>query len=59
MTKPKGEEPSQLDKFKALARESECELGPDAFDQIIEGTKGIKPATKEEAFEAKRKGEAD
>jgi hypothetical protein len=59
MTKPKDEKPTQLEKFKALARELDAPLDADAFDQIIGGARGTKPPTKEEAFQAKREGKAD
>ena len=59
MTNRKLGTPTQLEKFKELARESECDTDPVAFDQAIKGARGIKPPTKEEAFKAKREGEAD
>lgn len=58
MTNKKSGEPTQAEKFKALAREVEADMDADAFDRLIKGTEGIKPATKEEAFEAKREGKA-
>jgi hypothetical protein len=57
MTKPKDAEPTQSEKFKALARVVEADMSADAFDGLLKGTRGTKPPTKEEAFEAKRKGE--
>lgn len=59
MTKPKGKEPSQIEKFKQLAREAEADMSQDALDKLIGVAGKSKAPTKEEAYKAKRQGEAD
>lgn len=50
---------TQAQKFKELAREVEADMGGEAFDGLLKGTRGTKPPSKEEAFQAKREGKAD
>lgn len=51
--------PTQAQKFKELAREVGADMGAEEFDGVLKGTRGTKPATKDEAFQAKREGKAD
>lgn len=59
MPAKKPDQPSQLEKFKALAREVEADMDAAEFDALVKGSKGVTPPTKEEAFQAKREGKAD
>ena len=50
---------TQAQKFKELARKVGADMEADEFDGLLKGTRGAKPPTKAEAFEAKRKGKAE
>lgn len=57
--KPDEDTRTQAQKFKELAREVGADMDADEFDGLLKGTRGTKPPTKEEAFQAKREGKAD
>lgn len=57
--KPVDDTRTQAQKFKDLAREAEADMDAETFDGLLKGTRGTKPPTKEEAFQAKREGKAD
>lgn len=59
MPKPDDDQRTQAQKFRDLAREVEADMDATEFDALVKGSKGVKPPTKEEAFEAKRKGNAE